>query len=1010
MVRIESAVHRTILVVDVEMFGDPDRTDRNQVAVRAGVYRALRRAFGKAGIPWRRCDREDRGDGVFVLAPPDVPKARFVERLPEELARALREHNAAHAPEERIRLRMALHAGEIRYDDHGVTAAAINLAFRLLDSDPVRSALAGSSGVLAVIVSSWFYDEVVRHSAVGARSFEPVSVELKETSAVGWITLPDDPRPVTAAAPPRTAPPRTAPPRDEPKADARPGVRRTLPRDTTAFTGRTDEVAWLLAAARDRDQPAVLALDGMAGVGKTALAVHAAHRMAGLFPDGRLFLPLHAHTDGREPRDPSEALASLLSGVGFDAKHVPTNLDDRAALWRDHLSGRRVLLVLDDVASAEQVEHLLPPTGGCLALITSRRRLTSLDNAATLTLGTLPPHDGAALFARLSGRKDIAAVADGGDAAASVGELVRLAGHLPLAISLLAGRLRHHPSWTVEDLVDDVRTARDRLGETRAENVAVATALDLSYRNLSADGRLLFRRLGLHPGVELDAHSAAALADITLFDARALLRALYDDHLVEEPSRDRYRMHDLVREHSRALGRDDGEAENRRALDRLLTYYHRTAAVADYLISDDGGSTPQRIPPPRPLGAGDSHLTTTAEAWAWIRAEHSNLIACLLDPANRAEHRHVVDLAGVMIAILDTVGPWDKAVQVQEIAVRAARRLGDDARTATGLVHLGHFRQRAGDYRAAIDTLGEGLRLQRELGHLPGQVVALIGLGIARRQLDDYAGAAESHAQALELARVLGSRADEALALNQLGIVRQAQGELAAAAEAHTRALELYEALGHRHGQADALAELGLVRRATGDHAAALDLLSRAAADFRELGDTFNEVFSLNNLGALWRLTGDPGKAIETHLSALRASAALGDRLGQAVGLNGLGAAYRVAGDLPAAARALQHALDVYRAIGHRAGVAETLNQQGVLLLATAAPHEARDRHALALDIAREIRVPIEQARALDGLGHCATALSDPDTAADCFRQALAIFERIGAAEAVVLQSTPDGG
>ncbi|WP_158851324.1 ATP-binding protein [Saccharothrix deserti] len=980
MVRIESAVHRTILVVDVEKFGAPDRTDRHQVAVRAGVYRALRRAFAKADIPWRRCHREDRGDGVFVLAPPDVPKARFVEQLPGELVRALREHNSTHAPEERIRLRMSLHAGEIRYDDHGVTGTAINLAFRLLDSSPSKSALAASSGVLAVIVSSWFFEEVVRHGAIGPDTFHPVRVELKETVAVGWIGLPDDPRPIVETG---TAPPEPAAPR--------PGVRRTLPRDTNAFTGRTDEVARLLAAAEARDQSAVVAIDGMAGVGKTALAVHAAHRMADRFPDGQLFLRLHAHSDGRNPLDPSEALASLLSGVGFDAKHMPTSLDDRAALWRDHLSGRRVLLVLDDAAGPQQVEHLLPPTAGCLTLITSRRRLTSLDNAMTLTLGTLPPHDGAALFVRLSGREAAGA--------GPVGELVRLGGHLPLAISLLAGRLRHHPSWTVEDLVDDVRTARDRLGEIRAENVAVATALDLSYRNLSADGQLLFHRLGLHPGVDLDAHSAAALADIPLSDARALLRGLYDDHLLDEPSRDRYRMHDLVREYSRAVGGGDGAAEHRQVLDRLFSYYRRTAAAADDLISDDAVSY-LLIPPHRPLGTGESHLTTATEAWAWIRAERSNLIACLLDAANRAEHRHVVDLAEAMTTILDTNGPWDKAALVQEVAVAAARHIGDTAREATSLVHLGHYRARTGNYRGAIDTLTQGLHAHRELGRPQGQILALIGVGAARRQLDDYTGAAEAHTQALELARAEGSREHEANALNELGIVRQAQGDLAAAATAHTRALDIYETLGHRRGQADARVELGLVRRATGNHAAALELLSRAAADFHELSDSFNEAFALNHLGTVLRLTGDPGEAIGTHLTALRVSAAWGDRLGHAVGLNELGAAYRVAGDHPAAAEAHRQALDIYQTIGHRTGVAETLNQQGNLLLATGTPHEAWDRYNLALRIAREIHVPLEEARALDGLGNCATALSQPDTALSCFRQALEIFERIGAAEA----------
>jgi hypothetical protein len=184
------AVHRAIVVVDVEGFGDQRRTNSHQVAVRDGLYRAMQEAFNRAGIPWDNCSHEDRGDGIFVLVPAEVPKALLAESLPPALVTALRAHNGGHPEPERIRLRMALHAGEIHYDQHGVTAVAVNLAFRLLDAGPLKMALARSSGVLAVIVSSWFFDEVVRHSGV-APGYRPVEVAVKETTAAGWICLPD---------------------------------------------------------------------------------------------------------------------------------------------------------------------------------------------------------------------------------------------------------------------------------------------------------------------------------------------------------------------------------------------------------------------------------------------------------------------------------------------------------------------------------------------------------------------------------------------------------------------------------------------------------------------------------------------------------------------------------------------------------------------------------------------------------------------------------------------------
>ena len=194
------AVHRTIVVVDVEGFGDQRRTNRDQVVVRDGLYRAMREAFGRAGIPWEKCRHEDRGDGVFVLVPAEVPKGLLAESLPSALVTALRTHNGAHPGAERIRLRMVLHAGEIQYDEHGVTAAAVNLAFRLLDASVLKAALASSPGVLAVIASSWFFEEVVRHSGTAA-AYRPVEVAVKETTTKGWICLPDHMDPAGFAIP-----------------------------------------------------------------------------------------------------------------------------------------------------------------------------------------------------------------------------------------------------------------------------------------------------------------------------------------------------------------------------------------------------------------------------------------------------------------------------------------------------------------------------------------------------------------------------------------------------------------------------------------------------------------------------------------------------------------------------------------------------------------------------------------------------------------------------------------
>ena len=531
----------------------------------------MRDAFGRAGIPWDDCGHEDRGDGVFVLVPAEVPKGLLAESLPSALVTALRAHNGAHPGPERIRLRMALHAGEVRYDEHGVTAAAVNLAFRLLDAGALKAALASSPGVLAVIASSWFFEEVVRHSGAAA-AYRPVEVAVKETTTTGWICLPDHLDPAGQVMLERL-PAVAAVPGGQPAM-----ALRTLPRDTAAFTGRTRELDRLVAAVSETAATGgvigIHAVDGMAGIGKTAFAVHAAHRLAARFPDGQIFLRLHAHTAGQRPVDPAEALATLLLTTGVAPQQIPPGLEARSAAWRGHLAGKKVLLVLDDAAGSDQVRPLLPGSAGCLVLVTSRRRLTALEEAAPISLGTLPPGEAADLFVRLAGRPGLQ------PADAAVAEVAALCGYLPLAIRLVAAGLRHHPAWTVTDLAAELATARDRLAALQAEDVSVAAAFDLSYQDLTAGQQRLFRRLGLHPGADIDAYAAAALDDTDLQATRRRLGELYDQNLIGEPARGRYRLHDLLREYARARAAADDAADNQAAIGRLLDYYLHTAVAA----------------------------------------------------------------------------------------------------------------------------------------------------------------------------------------------------------------------------------------------------------------------------------------------------------------------------------------------------------------------------------------------------------------------------------------------
>ena len=948
------AVHRTIVVVDVEGFGDHRRTNRDQVAIRDGLYRALRDAFGRAGIAWDDCRHEDRGDGVFVLVPAEVPKGLLPEALPSALVTALRAHNGAHPGPERIRLRMALHAGEVHYDEHGVTAAAVNLAFRLLDAGALKAALASSPGVLAVIASSWFYEEVVRHSGA-APAYRPVEVTVKETTTTGWICLPDHADPAGPVMLERL-PAGAAVPGGQPAV-----ALRTLPRDTAAFTGRTRELDRLVAAVSDTVASGVIgihAVDGMAGIGKTAFAVHAAHRLAARFPDGQIFLRLHAHTAGQRPVDPAEALATLLLTAGVAAQQIPPGLEARSASWRAHLVGKKVLLVLDDATGSDQVRPLLPASAGCLVLVTSRRRLIALEEAAPISLGTLPPGEAADLFVRLAGRPGLQS------ADAAIAEVAGLCGCLPLAIRLVAAGLRHHSGWTVTDLAAELATTCDRLAALQAEDVSVAAAFDLSYQDLTTGQQRLFRRLGLHPGTEIDAYAAAALDDTDLQATRRRLGELHDQNLISEPARGRYRLHDLLREHARTLAAADDDADNQAAIGRLLDYYLHTSVVASRHTAWQPSIAD--LAPPSPAPAWVPKLRTEEEAIAWLGTERSNLHACVSYAASHGHLAHAIRIPIAMSGFLHFQGHWNEAVTLGRAALAAARTVGDQHAQARALTQLGVAQKQTGDYPGAAASLTRALQLSRDLGDRQSQAWALTQLGVVQQQTGDHPGAAASLTRALQLSRDLGDRQIQAWALTQLGVVQQQTGDHPGAAASLTRALQLSRDLGDRHGQAWALHDLGAVQQQTGDYPAAAASLTRALQLSRDLGDRQIQACALNLLGVVQQQTGDYPAAAASSTQALQLFGGLGDRHGQAVASISL----------------------------------------GELLLLSRAPREARDYFAQALSTARHINAPVLEAQALEGIGRSHIREGNPGQGVAHLRQALAVYQRLGAAEAQRVEKT----
>ncbi|MEV7197375.1 tetratricopeptide repeat protein [Streptomyces sp. NPDC093510] len=654
----------------------------------------------------------------------------------------------------------------------------------------------------------------------------------------------------------------------EAPAGARPVVRHGLPQDIAGFTGRERELEYLLATAARGRVVNVYTVDGMPGVGKTALVTRAAHLLAERFPDGQFFYDLHAHTPDLPSAKPVDVLAVLLTDLGIDPQNLPPTLEGRSHLWRDRLTGKSALLVLDDAASHAQIEPLLPSTPGCLTLVTSRR-LIALDGADPLALAPLTPGEAAELFTTRGHR-----IPTDSSEQNAVTEAVRLCGYLPLAIVLLAGRLRHKDknTWSIARFAAEFAGAQDRLDELDdGGNRAVYSAFLLSYQALPADLQRLFRRIGLHPGPDLDAYAAAALDDAPLTATRRRLEALYIDHLLDEIAPGRYQPHDLLRAYARTLTTDhDPPDERAQATEWLLDYYQSTAQRADRYLAR--APRPAPITPP-PAAAPD--VPDRASALDWMRTERANLLACL-DTLTTNQAPRVIHLTAAMTAFLLQEGPWPQAAALHQRAATTARHAANSSGEANALNDLGRVRLLTGEF-------AEAARLQE---------------------------------QALALYESLGDRLGQAGALWELGRVRLLSGELAEAARLLEQALALYESLGDRLGQAGALNDLGRARQVRGEFAEATRLLEQALTLFQEVGDPQGEAESLNNMGALLAESTGPQAALTVYRKALELARQIHSPLDEARALEGAARCLARTGDRKTALAELREAVAIYERIG----------------------------------------------------------------------------------------------
>jgi DNA-binding SARP family transcriptional activator/Tfp pilus assembly protein PilF len=729
-------------------------------------------------------------------------------------------------------------------------------------------------------------------------------------------------------------------------------VRRELPRDVPAFTGRAAELAQLnqlLAPDGEGAGPVVIsAVSGTAGVGKTALAVRWAHRAARWFPDGQLYADLRGY-DPEMPLSAGDALAAFLRSLGVPGQDIPPGVSERAARYRSLLASRRILVVLDNAADVAQVRPLLPAGTGCRVIVTSRDALAGLvarDRARRLDLDLLPERDAIGLLRAVIGSR-----ADSDGQAARL--LAERCGRLPLALRVAAELAVARPGLALAELAAELANEQQRLDRLDAggdQRTAVRAVLSWSCQHLDDATVRGFALLGLHPGPDCDAQAAAALTGAGVGEARPLLDALARAHLVQPSAPGRYRMHDLLRAYARDLAASGGGKEQRVALTRLLDHYLATVVACVGILYPAERST---LPDMPPSAAPDPPIAEPGEARAWLDDHLPCVVAATAHAAAGGWPCHALDLASALFRHLD-LGRYAEAVTINAYALSAARKVGDRAAEARALTRLGAAGNRQGRFREAVRHLEQALGLARESGDRAGQAAALTNLGNVAGHQGHYEEASGRYQEALALQREAGDRIAEASNLiNLSGVVIRQGGYL-------EQALAVARDTGHRVAEVNALGLLGEVETAQGRHDHAARYLRQRLAAAREVDD----------------------------------------RIGTANALSSLGRAEFCRGRQPEAADLLRQALTLHREIGDQPGEAQVLNHLGELRLAAGQPRDARAQHAAALDLAVRIGDSHEQARAYDGLASVCDAAGDHDQARSHWREALAIYTRIGAAEA----------
>lgn len=644
-----------------------------------------------------------------------------------------------------------------------------------------------------------------------------------------------------------------------------------LPADCVTFSGRISQLRRLDDTLRGQTGAVIIsAIAGTAGVGKTTLAVHWAHQVAHRFPDGQLYVNLRGFDPGGAVTTAAEAVRGFLDALQVPAQRVPAGLDAQVALYRSLLAGKRILVLLDNAREAGQVRPLLPGTAGCLAVVTSRNRLTGLvtsDSAISVELDVMSPSEARQLLGCRIGADRIAAEPH------AVDDIIARCARLPLALAIVAARATTDPGLGLRVLADELRSLDALAGDDEATDLRAV--FSWSYRALSPAAARLFRLLGLHPGPDVSAPAAASLAAVSLAELAPLLAELTRAHLITEETAGRYAFHDLLRAY--AIERTDAEdsaADRRAARQRLLDHYLLSGHAA-HLVAE-ASHNPVTVGPGQP-GVCVVEPDDRDEAMGWFDAERHVLLAAIEMAVDAGFDVHCWKLAWTVWDYFNLRGYWRELLPAGRIALAAAVRAGDLA--GQGLIHRGfaNFHVRLGEYEPA----GANARAALDCAVAAGDPVA------------------QGHSHRL-LAWIHDREGDDAQALRH--------------AEA---SLRLYRAAGFRQGQAHALNAAGWYLSQLGDHRRALAYCQEALVLHEELADRAGQAGTLDSIGYIHHQLGEYQQAIANYHKALEAYRDYGERYFEAETLDHLGDSHHLTGDRDAACAAWRQAVEIFEDLGH---------------------------------------------------------------------------------------------